>query len=176
MPHILWNPKFHYRIHNSPTPVPVLSQINPVHVSASHGFKILFNITLPSIPDLPSGSFLQISPPKPCMHPSLTRATCSAHLIPFDWITIMITGEQYRSLSSLLYSLLHNPVISSLLGRNILLSTLFSSSLTAYVPPSLWERPSFTPTQINRQTLLLYISTFKLLGSKLQDREFCTEW
>jgi len=48
--------------------------------------------------------------------PSPTRATCPAHLIPLDFITRTILGEEYRLFSSSLCNFLHSPVTSSLLG------------------------------------------------------------
>ena len=55
---------------------------------------------------------------------SLIRATCLVHPILLDFIIRTILGEEYRSLSSSLWSLHQSPITLSLLGPNILHSTL----------------------------------------------------
>jgi hypothetical protein len=52
IPCILWNPKVHFRNHNSSPPAPILEQINPVHASMPHFLKIHFNIMILSNPRL----------------------------------------------------------------------------------------------------------------------------
>jgi hypothetical protein len=125
IPRILWNPQVHYRIHNSPPPVPILSQSMP-HPTSWRSILILSSHLRLSLPSgrLPSGL------PTKILYaplPSTIRATRPAHLIRLDFVTRIIFGDEYRSLSSSIWSLLHSPVASSILDPNILLSTLVSN-------------------------------------------------
>ena len=82
-------------------------------------------------------SFLQVSPPKPCISLSSPpiRATCPAHPILFDFINRTTFDDEDRSLSYWLCSFLLSLVTSSILGPNILLNNLSPrSSLPPYVP------------------------------------------
>ena len=121
-----------YRIPTYPPPVPILTQLDPVHNPTSHSLKIHLNIILLSKPGSPKWSLSLGFPHQNPVHayplPHISYMPSPSHSSRFYHPNSI--GEEYRSFSSSLCSFLLSFVTSSLLGPNIILKSLFSNTLS----------------------------------------------
>ena len=135
-------PESYYRIYKFPPPLPILSQISPVHVFLYYLLRIHFNIIFPFTPSSSNWIPFLRFPYQNSVFPLLSpiRATYPAHLTHLDLITWLIFGKQYRSSSSSLYSFQYCPVTLSLLGPKYPpQDPIFKHPKTLYLPEC--ERP-----------------------------------
>ena len=151
-------------------PYPEPDQSSPC--PTSHFLKIHINIIIPPTPESYRWSlslrFLHQNPV--CTSPLPHTCYMPRPFILLDLITRTILGDEYKPSSSSLFSFLHAPVASSLLGPNILLNTLFSNTISLRSSLNVSDQIS-NPYQTTGKIIVLHISIFVFLDSKLEDKK-----
>jgi hypothetical protein len=107
----LYNRNIHCRVHKSPPPPPLVrihSEVNPDYNFPLISLQSILILSSHLQVGLPTVYFFHVSPLKTCMHFSIMRATCTAHL---TLLHLMIPPISVISLFffSLLYVLLLRP-------------------------------------------------------------------
>jgi len=138
----------------------------------SHFLNIHLNIILPSTP---GSSKWPLSLTFPYQHPVLTSPlphtgymTRAFYYSRFDNRIIFVRSTDHSAPSHVGF---HLPVTSSLLGQNILLSTLFSNTLSLRSYLNVRDYVSH-PHKTKEKIIVFYILIFMFLDSKLEDKNF----
>jgi hypothetical protein len=97
---ILWNMKVHYHVRNSQSLAPIMTQMNPVHITPSY----VYNIHVIVIHAFRISQLYPI-----CITPlPLIRATFTTQLIILDFVALIILDKDYKLRNSSVCSLYTN--------------------------------------------------------------------
>ena len=106
---ILYNPKIHYRIHNSPPPVLILRQIDPVYAPHPTSLKSIWILPCHLRLGLPSCFLTQVSALKPRTH--LTSLPHVLHALPISVFSIwssewyLMRSTEHKALPYVFFSI-----------------------------------------------------------------------
>jgi hypothetical protein len=92
--------RIHYSVYNSPQMISVLSHINSVYPFTSRLFKIMFIIILYFLLNLSNDISLVFLNSRMCV-------TCPAHVIRFELIILIISGERQNEEFVVMYFSIH---------------------------------------------------------------------
>jgi hypothetical protein len=124
---ILWNRRIITKFTRSSPAATILSQIIPVSTTPSYPSRIHLKVSTQLHHGVsPSGFSTNILY---VLNFLAVHAICPAHLIILDLITLIILSEEYKS------SFLQPHITSSLFITNIILSTLFSNTVSLVFLP-----------------------------------------
>ena len=163
IPCILWKLKGHYRIHTWKPPVPILSQLNRVHSPNPPSLRAILILSSHLCLGLRSRLLPSGFPTKSCI--CLSSPPHVLHALPISFFLIL-SPEQYWVRSTVHsaphYVVSSTPVTSTLLGPNILISTLFSNTLSLRSSLNLNASNQVShPHKTTGKIIVLYILIFK---------------
>jgi len=137
IPLVLWNTKVQSRIHKCPPPVPILSQIDPVHTLTSYFLKIHLNIILPSMPRFCKW-FLSLRIPHQTLYTPLISPFV-LHSPPTSFFSIWSPKHYWvRNTDHSAPVVFSIPLFHSPSKAQIFSSALYIQKPSAYVTPSMW--------------------------------------